>query len=237
MALSKSPCSKGMNRHFHDAAMPPIWFYVNRSGTILVQFRCGQIWAIRRVMKFPNGIAAQRRKKGLNQSELARRVGTTRQQMGRLERGDRKLTREWAEKIAPALGCEAYDLLFPQGRFSSVFGVIDGEDAAIAISESFLRTLVKIPAKHKLGVYTVGTDDLSGKVERGEAVVIDLDETRPKPGLYAVKVGESILWRQISITTTGDTLLLTTDQAAPPEKVDPAKITILGRIRLRISTV
>lgn len=38
---------------------------------------------------------------GLSQDELADRVGSSFQQISKLERGERKLTREWAERLAP----------------------------------------------------------------------------------------------------------------------------------------
>ena len=47
-----------------------------------------------------NGIKVCRERAGLSQEELARRVGTNRQQIQRLEAGGRKLTIEWAARIA-----------------------------------------------------------------------------------------------------------------------------------------
>ena len=49
---------------------------------------------------------------GLTQKDLAARVNTSQPQIMRLERGERKLTREWAERLAPALGINAKALLF-----------------------------------------------------------------------------------------------------------------------------
>lgn len=60
-----------------------------------------------------NHILRFRERAGLSKAELARRVGTTRQQMGRLEKDERELTVSWAEKIAPHLHCTPQDLLFP----------------------------------------------------------------------------------------------------------------------------
>lgn len=51
---------------------------------------------------------------GLSMPKLAGLAGTSAQQIDRLERGERKLTKEWAERIAPHLGLSAQDLLFPR---------------------------------------------------------------------------------------------------------------------------
>jgi transcriptional regulator with XRE-family HTH domain len=58
-----------------------------------------------------NRIAELRQKKGLSQEDLAELVGTSGQQIGRLENGARKLTTEWMDKLAPALGVRRRDLL------------------------------------------------------------------------------------------------------------------------------
>ncbi len=58
-----------------------------------------------------NRIAELREKKKLSQEELAELVGTSGQQIGRLEKGTRKLTTEWMDRLAPALGVRARDLM------------------------------------------------------------------------------------------------------------------------------
>ena len=54
-----------------------------------------------------------RERKGLSQAQLAELVGTSAPQILRLEKGRRKLTVDWAERIAPHLGVAAFELLFP----------------------------------------------------------------------------------------------------------------------------
>lgn len=57
-------------------------------------------------------LQAYRKANKLTQQELAERVGTSQPQIRRLENGERKLTREWAEKLAPHLGITPAQLLF-----------------------------------------------------------------------------------------------------------------------------
>lgn len=54
-----------------------------------------------------NNLRFFREKKGLSQVQLAKLVNSSQPQINRLEMGDRKLTVEWAERIAPHLGVEA----------------------------------------------------------------------------------------------------------------------------------
>lgn len=53
-----------------------------------------------------------RKQSGLSQAELADRIGTSQPQIKRLEAGDRKMTKEWAVRLAPHLNVSAERLLF-----------------------------------------------------------------------------------------------------------------------------
>ena len=58
-----------------------------------------------------NRILEIRKQIGLSQQELAKRIGTTGQQVGHLESGRRKLTQDWMERLAEGLECVPADLL------------------------------------------------------------------------------------------------------------------------------
>jgi len=60
----------------------------------------------------PSVLKKYRLEKGLTQTELAKRVGTSQAQIYRLENSERKLTVEWAERLAKALSTSARFLLF-----------------------------------------------------------------------------------------------------------------------------
>lgn len=49
---------------------------------------------------------------GLSQVELAAKAGTSQPSINRLEKGETKLTKEWAERLAPHLKTTAEKLLF-----------------------------------------------------------------------------------------------------------------------------
>jgi len=52
-----------------------------------------------------------RLKRGFSQMELAKLAETSQPQIDRLEKGERRLTRKWAERLAPHLGTDADELL------------------------------------------------------------------------------------------------------------------------------
>lgn len=60
-----------------------------------------------------NGIRAAREALGLSYKEVGTRVGTSASQIERLEKGMRRLTRDWAERLSPVLQKTARDLMFP----------------------------------------------------------------------------------------------------------------------------
>lgn len=64
-------------------------------------------------MTIANNIAALREAKGWARPEIAKRMGTTPQQVERLEKGQRGLTTEWIEKAARALGVPVGDIITP----------------------------------------------------------------------------------------------------------------------------
>lgn len=58
-----------------------------------------------------NNIKLYRQRAGLTHQQIADAVGTSNQMIGLLERGQRKLTVEWMELIAPVLGVTPADLM------------------------------------------------------------------------------------------------------------------------------
>lgn len=56
-----------------------------------------------------------RKQQRLTQEQLARLAGTTQPQIRKLEAGERRMTKEWAERLAPYLGVSPQSLLFGEG--------------------------------------------------------------------------------------------------------------------------
>ena len=50
-----------------------------------------------------NRVAELRKARGLSQIALAKLVGTTKNQLGKLERSERRLSDYWAQRLAPSI--------------------------------------------------------------------------------------------------------------------------------------
>ena len=75
----------------------------------------------------PNRIQEWRKKAGLSQQKLADLAGTGRSQIVKLERGERRLTYLWMQRLAPHLNCRPIDLA--ESALVPVVGYIGaGED-------------------------------------------------------------------------------------------------------------
>jgi phage repressor protein C with HTH and peptisase S24 domain len=68
-----------------------------------------------RAMLSVNNIAKLREARKWKRPELARRMGTTTQQVERLEKGSRQLTVNWIDKAAAALEVPAWEIITPVG--------------------------------------------------------------------------------------------------------------------------
>lgn len=60
-----------------------------------------------------------RRAAGLTQERLAELAETSRVQINRLEKGKRRLTREWADRLAPHLGVSPHEVMFTEAELAS----------------------------------------------------------------------------------------------------------------------
>lgn len=87
----------------------------------------------------PNHLAAHREAAGMPDHELARLVGTSQPQINRLENGERKLTVDWLQRIAVALGKNVEDLLkppVPQSELDNVNETLRNKNPEVAKSDT-----------------------------------------------------------------------------------------------------
>ncbi|MCP5362116.1 MAG: helix-turn-helix transcriptional regulator [Hyphomicrobiales bacterium] len=75
-------------------------------------------------MVTPNRIRELRRSKGWTLNELAAATGTSGDQISKLERGARRLSLDWMERLANVLGCTPAALIQETGSLISVTGIV-----------------------------------------------------------------------------------------------------------------
>ena len=127
-----------------------------------------------------NRIRELREGRDWSQQDLADRVGTTQQQIGRLEGERRRLTQDWMERIARALEVRPSDLFTPEDSDEI------GESELSLIEDESFAPIARSLAHRGLALYRVETDAVSDSgVIRGEMITVDQTSdaiTRAKTG-------------------------------------------------------
>lgn len=95
-----------------------------------------------------NRIGVLRRERGLSLADLAKAAGTTKAQIQKLERGDRRLSLEWMERLAGALKVKPSDLL-PAGSVSCQHGPEERE---------ILEIVSRLPVEDRVLVVRIATE-------------------------------------------------------------------------------
>lgn len=91
--------------------------------------------------KFPNHLREFRIAAGLSQPDLAKAADTNVQNVSRIERGERKLTQEWADIFAPHLKTTARQMLFPDaGSMAGSKGAAPRELERVPLEEDWVPT-------------------------------------------------------------------------------------------------
>lgn len=95
--------------------------------------------------KYPNNLQAVMDREGIGPTALARKVGTSKQNIDRWAAASRKLPIEWAIKLAPALSTSPEHLVFASrkvpivgyvGAGAKVYSIDDAEMGAGALGEA-----------------------------------------------------------------------------------------------------
>lgn len=133
-----------------------------------------------------NRIRELREAAGLEQAELAARAGVTTQQVGRHERGERRLTIQLIQRYAQALEVTAADIL---GVPELAFGASDVEPALVE-GVPGLGHLPSILAQRQIRLYRVLTSLVTDSgVRVGDVITVDESEA----GRLGTKPGDVVL--------------------------------------------
>lgn len=132
-----------------------------------------------------------RTQKGLTMRALADTVGTSQQQIDRLEKGKRRLTIEWLEKLSTALECSITDLLPTQKHHS------DGSSTAKARVIGTTHANCNIEPFSDTEKYTL----LFGRpqhIKNPRLFAILVSETNQ----YGVPAGSELIFTELTDTST-----------------------------------
>ena len=174
--------------------------------------------------------------KGLTQPELARRVGTVKSEVSRLEKGSRRMTIEWMSSFAKALGVSVEDLMTvpPIG-----FGAVSPPPKRKGDNEAAAVTLGDISLEISGGGHaatSVNGDDWSGTFGAGDVLIYDTTKrSTAAPGLMAFDVGGDVIVRRVTPGPEGATLTCS-NPAYPPMPLSTGN-GVLGRVVARLHRV
>jgi transcriptional regulator with XRE-family HTH domain len=171
--------------------------------------------------------------RGLTQTDLAKRSGTVKSEISRLERGARRMTIEWMTKLADALGITVEDLMTEPPALG-LPGALTSKEAANAAKEQVWSTAVLgdvqfgVQGKHHK-LITFSGEDWPGIFAPGDLLVVDTRRTSTAaPGLFAILAGEETIIRRVSPTDGAPVLL--SGNAAYPALSLTADLKVEGRI-------
>lgn len=114
-----------------------------------------------------NRIEELRSARGWTQEQLAERMGTSQQQVGRLEKAQRRLNTDWLEKAAEALEVRIEDLFEQKDRSALI-------DDVSPVDDETMGSIAQALAKRGLRVYRVDADSVAESgINKGTLVTVD----------------------------------------------------------------
>lgn len=171
--------------------------------------------------------------KGLTQPELAKRTGTVKSEISRLEKGTRRMTLDWMSAFAKALGITVEDLMTvpPMG-----FGAVSpapvstrGDDFEVA-NLGDIAVAVKRGSGHLL--MTISGDDWPGVFSPGDLLIYDTaKKSIAVPGMFALQVDGEVMTRRVMPGPDGSQLTCS-NPAYPPMPLNEERV--LGRVVARV---
>lgn len=145
-----------------------------------------------------NNIRQLRNKAGLTLEEVAQAAGTTNQMIGLLERGKRRLTVEWMERIAPVLGVAPADLMLTS-KTVPVVGYVGAGSEIYSIDDHakgngmFETSAPPQGASPSMVALVVRGDSMSPAYEDGDIIFYDQQVT----GDFSHLVGKRVVVRLV----------------------------------------
>lgn len=131
-----------------------------------------------------NRIRELRERKGLNQTQLARLVPTSQQQIDRLETGERRLTDVWMKRIARALDVRAHELMASTEITDDDVIPVEGATPEVqaALVQSGFATYRVTNNSVECAGFPVGaviiceSKDDPSKIKSGEVVLVQIEQ-------------------------------------------------------------
>lgn len=127
-----------------------------------------------------NRIRALRQERGYSMQDLAGKIGTSRSQIDKLEKGERRLTLEWMQRLAKGLGCNVNDIFAGSDQKSESPALMPG---AIPLPPQSLQKDLPVIGSARGGIHGFFFDN--GRVNEYVVRAVNLTSV---PNAFAVYV-------------------------------------------------
>ena len=206
-------------------------------------------------MVAPNNIEALREAKGWKRPKLATLMGTTPQQVERLEKGRRRLTQDWMTRAAKALGVKTTDIIAeelvevddsPDHDDDIDMVGIQHIDQAYGMGATFADSPVAVDvllfpkiwidsithSPPALLTWTRGRgDSMEPTIRDGDLVLLDRSQRKveEQDAMWAYTVGDMAAIKRLRVK--GDRFLIFSDNPSVPDDEEPIDfVNIVGRV-------
>jgi transcriptional regulator with XRE-family HTH domain len=199
-----------------------------------------------------NRILELRKERGLTLTNLAEKIGVTSQQIGRLEKGERRLTTDWMEKIAHALEVLPEDLMSSDHGERVVIPEIDvstpsnkkgttktqnvSDNKNILSEWALPKQLVEnqVGSNGTMRIIQVLGDSMQPEFNPGDRVMVNTADRIPSPpGVFVISDGFGLIIKRCEMIPHSNparmTLSSANDQYAKYE-MDLSEVQIQGRV-------
>ena len=183
-----------------------------------------------------NSLKALREAAGLTQIELAALADTTKNQLIKLENGSRRLSDHWAERLAPHLGVQPYelfihsDLKIDAARLVPLIGSISCGDWREAVEHPI--AMVPTVAKGiKVFALRASGDSMDQLIEADGYIYVDPDDCDLIDGkVYAVMNGDSETTAKKYRANPARLVPCSNNPAHKPIEIGQEPFTVIGRV-------
>lgn len=200
-----------------------------------------------------NRISHYRKLRNLSQTDLAEKVGTTLNMLGKLERGERSLDTDWLDKLGTALKIEPYLIIAPEETAVVVednpnnielqewdvdYGMGGGTYLDLPVtgrthtfSRDWLRNFTHAPPEKCFIAHGAG-DSMTPTILDTDMVIIDTSQREVRVGdkIWAVVYGTTGYIKRIRPMPDGSVKMLSDNPTVPPETAYDGELSVVGRV-------
>lgn len=200
-----------------------------------------------------NRIKKLRKDHGMTLAQLAEKTGSTPQQIGRLEKGERRLTTDWMERIAHAMDVPVEDLMsdshgervvIPEINVNTIVGRdgIGGTSSGVAEAENVLSewSLPKQLLANQVGsdstmrIIQVMGDSMQPEFNPGDRVMVNTaDRTPSPPGVFVLWDGFGLIIKRCEMvphSTPARAILSSANDQYSTYEMVVSELDIQGRV-------